>query len=83
MSDVSRAAVLAMIVAMPSSRVSSLVRSESVSVLSPLMRVRSSRTSAATTRNRTRFDGLTLPRSAEFSIVRTVRARIGMIPVSS
>ena len=83
MSDVSRAAVFAMIVAMPSRRVSSLVRSASVSALSVLMRARASRTRAATTRNFTRFEGATLPRSAEFSIARTVRARIGMMPVSS
>ncbi len=80
---VSRDAVFAMIVAMPSRRVSSLVRSASVSPVSALMRARSSRTSTATTRNRVRLLGLTLPRSAEFSIVRTVRASTGMMPVSS
>ena len=83
MSVVSRAAVFAMIVAMPSRRVSSLMRSASLSALSPLIRARSSRTSTATTRKRVRFAGLTLPRSAEFSIARTVRAITGMTPASS
>ena len=83
MSVVSRAAVFAMIVAIPSSRVSSLTRSASLSSLSPLIRARSSRTSTATTRNRVRLAGLTLPRSAEFSIARTVRASTGMTPASS
>ncbi len=48
-SEVSRAAVLARIVAMPSSRVSTAVRSDSGAVVSPLTRARSSRTRRATT----------------------------------
>ena len=80
---VSREAVFAMIVAMPSRRVSSLLRSASPRLASALIRARSSRTSTATTRNRVRFAAFTLPRSAEFSIVRTMRARTGMTPVSS
>jgi hypothetical protein len=48
-SEVSRAAVFARIVAMPSRRVSIAVRSDSLMVVSALTRARSSRTSSATT----------------------------------
>ena len=79
-SDVSRAAVLARIVATPSRRLSCSARSASVIVLSALTRARSSRTSSATTWNLVRLDGLTGPRWAAASTSRTARASTGMMP---
>ena len=61
-SEVSLAAVLARIVATPSSRLSWSARLASVSSVSALMRARSSRTSRATTWNLVRADGETGPR---------------------
>ena len=78
-SEGSRAAVWARIVAMPSSRLSSPSRLASVSVESPLTRVRSSRASSATAWNRDRTE-TPWPRSTADSISRTARARIGIRP---
>ena len=66
-SEVSRAAVLARIVAMPSSRVSTAVRSPSETVVSCLIRARSSRSRMATTWYAVRPLGRTLPRCAAAS----------------
>ena len=79
-SEVSRVAVLARIVATPSSRLSCSLRSASVLVVSALIRARSSRTSSATTWNLVRTDGRTLPRSTPASTSRTARASTGMMP---
>ena len=81
--EVSRAAVFARMVATPSSRLSSSVRSASVSSASVLARARSSRMSNAITWNLVRLLGPTLPRSAAFSTSRTARASTGISPVSS
>ena len=79
--EVSRAAVLARIVATPSSRLScSALRCASVSSVSALTRARSSRTSSATTWNLVRADGVTGPRSDGASTSRTARASTGMMP---
>ena len=78
-SDGSRAAVWARIVAIPSSRLSSPSRLASVSPVSVLTRMRSSRASRATAWNRDRTD-TAWPRSTADSISRTARARIGMTP---
>ena len=83
MSDVSRAAVLARIVATPSRRFSSSERTASVNPVSALTRARSSRTRKAITWNLTRLVGPSLPRCAFASTSRTLRARIGMMGASS
>ena len=77
MRDVSRAAVLARIVATPSRRLRVSVRSASVSSLSVFAFARSSRMSRAITWNLVRFVGPTLPRSAAPSTSRTARASTG------
>jgi hypothetical protein len=82
-SEVSRAAVLARMVATPSRRLSSSARAASVTAVSALTRARSSRTRKAMTWNLTRFVGPSLPRWALASTSRTLRARIGMIGASS
>ena len=79
-SEVSRAAVLARIVATPSSRLSCSLRCASVLVSSALMRARSSRTSRATTWNFVRTDDITDPRWTAASTSRTARASTGMMP---
>ena len=78
--EVSRAAVLARMVATPSSRLSCSVRCPSVLSASFLIRDRSSRTSRATTWNFVRPEGRTLPRCAAASTSRTALARTGIIP---
>src|SRR6478752_7228941 len=80
---VSRAAVLARIVATPSRRLSSSARVPSVTEVSALTRARSSRTRKAITWNLTRFVGPSFPRWALASTSRTLRARIGMMGASS
>ena len=80
---VSWAAVLARIVATPSSRLSSSVRAAVVIVVSDLIRARSSRTSRAMTWNFVRLAGPTLPSIDFASTSRTRRARIGMIGAGS
>ena len=82
-SEVSRTAVLARIVAMPSSRVSTAARSASGVEVSLLTRARSSRTRRATTWYAVRPLGPTLPRCAAASTCRTALARTGMMPSSS
>ena len=80
-SEVSRAAVLARIVATPSSRLSCSARWASVLVVSALTRARSSRTSSATTWNFVRTDGQHRRRAATaLSTSRTARASTGMMP---
>ena len=76
----SRAAVFARIVAIPSRRLSCSARWASVLVSSARTRARSSRTSRATTWNFVRTEGSTRPRSAAASTSRTVRASTGMMP---
>ncbi len=81
MSEVSRAAVLARIVAMPSSLLSCSARAASVSSGSALARARSSRIRNAMTWNLVRFVGPSfLPSAAFASTSRTLRARTGMSP---
>ena len=79
-SEVSRAAVLARMVAMPSRRLSCSPRRPSATSVSALIRERSSRTSSATTWKVARPWGITLPRSAACSTSRTARASTGMMP---
>ena len=83
MSDVSRAAVLARMVATPSSRLSSSARAASPMSASALTLARSSRTRNAITWNLTRLVGPSFPRWDLASISRTLRARIGMRGASS
>src|SRR6476620_5308413 len=79
-SEVSRAAVLARIVAIPSRRLSCSARCASLLARSALTRARSSRTSRATTWNLVRPEGRTGPRWAPASTSRTARASTGMMP---
>ena len=79
-SVVSLAAVLARIVATPSSRLSWSAFLDSVSSVSALIRARSSRTRSATTWNLVRADGETGPRWERASTSLTARARTGMMP---
>ena len=83
MSEVSRAAVFARIVATPSSRFSVSARTSSLMSGSVFARARSSRTSTAITWNFVRPEGLTGPRDAAVSTSRTARASTGMRPVLS
>ncbi len=83
MSEVSRAAVFARIVATPSSRLSSSTRAASVISVSAFTLARSSRTRNAITWNFVRFVGPSFPRWDFASISRTLRARIGMRGASS
>ena len=83
MSDVSRAAVFARIVATPSRRLSSSARAESATAVSAFTRARSSRTRKAITWNLTRLVGPSFPRWALASTSRTLRARIGISGASS
>ena len=80
---VSRAAVLARICAMPSSRLSSSARPESARSGSAFTRARSSRMRSAITWNFVRLVGPSLPFCALVSTSRTLRARIGMMGASS
>ncbi len=79
----SRAAVFARIVATPSSRRSCSARYASVADWSVLTRLRSSRTSRATTWNLVRIDGLIAARSTAPSTSRTALARTGIRPSAS
>ncbi len=79
-SEVSRAAVLARIVPIPSSRLSCSARWLSLTAVSAFTRVRSSRASRATTWNFVRPEGRTGPRWTPASTSRTARARTGMMP---
>lgn len=81
--DVSRAAVLARIVATPSRRLSSSTRAGSPISASAFTLARSSRTRNAMTWNLVRFVGPSFPRWDFASISRTLRARIGMRGASS
>ncbi len=79
--EVSRAAVRARMLAMPSRRFSVSARSGSLSgVAGSFACVRSSRISTAMTWNFVRLTGLSLPRWAACSISRTARASTGMSP---
>jgi hypothetical protein len=83
MSEVSRAAVFARIVATPSRRFSSSVRIAGSISWSALTLARSSRTRNAMTWNLVRLVGPTLPFCAFASTSRTLRARIGMMGAAS
>ena len=78
--EVSRAAVFARMVAMPSRRLSCSARWASVLATSALILARSSRTSRATTWNFVRTEDIAEPRSTAVSTSRTLRASTGMMP---
>ncbi len=78
--EVSRAAVLARIVATPSRRLSCVALNASVVVASALTRARSSRTSSATTWNFVRTEGRIAPRATSACTSLTVMASTGMMP---
>ena len=79
-SEGSRVAVLARIVAMPSRRLSSSAFWASVSSVEARTSPRCSRTSSATTWNRTRWPGASGPRWTADSSSRTARASTGTMP---
>ena len=79
-SDGSRAAVLARIVATPSSRLRKLSRWASLRLSSARTRARSSRASSATAWNRARWPEVSCRRSTACSTSRTALASSGMTP---